>query len=301
MGVDRQECRRVEHLKMKAEGKLGKAVVSVKLDCRGSVGSTSEVSYHVDHHHPQPEPCILQAPSPASDAAGYQITGKTSAELLVNAKKIINNNVVEQLLVELCCSGESQLSGLVPPRAAAIRVTAELDFTSDKTYRVIRDIVTMACKKGIRVITWAAVPCTAGCPWKHINKKMGRATGDAVLTNNLIRNAVKLCKYTERQGGDFCWEWPSRCDLWFDERVFELVQESAGELCEVSTSAAGLFLRERRSDGARQEEVDCLRDRSGSREGLRHGRERHGDRGQYFRGVPWTHREGERELSTKIC
>ena len=173
-------------------------------------------------------------------SSGIVVTGDTPAELLTNAKRIIKEGGIDHLLVELCCSESSQLAAAVPPGAAAIRVTEKVDLTKDKTVRVIKDIIKKALEQKIRVLTWVAVPCTAGCPWRHINKAKGLATGDAELTDTLTKHCLKLCRCTRKLGGDFCWEWPQRCDLWGDPRVYDLVNESGGKFCMVSSSAVGL-------------------------------------------------------------
>ena len=140
------------------------------------------------------------------------------------------------LLIEFCASHISQLTETVPHRAAAIRITAQLDLTNKKTVRVLRDIITLASSLQIKVVTWASVPCTAGCPWRHVNAALGRANGDAVLTNEFIKHATKLCRMTKRLGGEYGWELPERCDLWTDPRVVDLTNKS-GAFSVIASSA----------------------------------------------------------------
>ena len=53
----------------------------------------------------------------------------------------------------------------------------------------------------------------------------------------LIRHAFKICKLARNYGGDYCWEWSERCDLWKDERVAELMKSRGGLSWDDSHSA----------------------------------------------------------------
>ena len=132
------------------------------------------------------------------------ILGATSGELFKTARQVLFKGGIDTLLIELCASDKSTLTALVPHRSAAARITEKPDLTNTKTLRILQDIVRLAGKLKIKVVTWASTPCTASCPWRHVNVAMGRKTGNVVLTGELIQNAVKLCKMTKSLGGDFC-------------------------------------------------------------------------------------------------
>ena len=85
--------------------------------------------------------------------------------------------------------------------------------------RVLRDIVRLACKLKVKVLTWAPTRCAAGCQWRHVNAAKGVKTEDIALTGELIKHATKFCRLTRAVGCDYVREWPDRCDLWNDWRV----------------------------------------------------------------------------------
>ena len=115
-----------------------------------------------------------------------------------NAKEILSQGGIDQLLIELCATNSSQLTQTVPPRAAAIRITETADLTNDKTLRVVRDVIRYAAALYIKVITWTSTPCTAGCPWRHVNRKMEIHTGDAALTDTLTKICTLFTKLYDR-------------------------------------------------------------------------------------------------------
>ena len=59
-----------------------------------------------------------------------------------------------------------------------------MDLTNNKTLRVLQDIVRLACKLQIKVITCAS----AGCPWRHVNAAKGIKTGEVALAGELIND-----------------------------------------------------------------------------------------------------------------
>lgn len=149
---------------------------------------------------------LAAAPTVPIQQSGLIIDGRTLAVFLQNAKTALNKGGITHLVVELCASHNSELTATVPPRCAAIRVTARDDLTFQKTYKVLRDIIRHALKLGVHVLTWASAPCAAGCPWQRVNRALGRASGGEQMTNVLIQNATKLCKLTLSFGGYFAWE-----------------------------------------------------------------------------------------------
>ena len=191
------------------EREIAKAAVAMPaLACEGFLDGPNDTFYDdftlTLPGWPSPQ---LAAAGSAVANTGLIITGTTQFQLLHAAK-----------------ASHSVLTQSVPQRAVAIRITQLLDLTNDKTLRVLQDIVRLACKLHMKVFTWASVPCTASCPWRHLNAAKGIKTCDVALTSELIKNAPKLCRLTRTLGGDFVWEWPKRCDLWNDWRVVALTK-----------------------------------------------------------------------------
>ena len=116
---------------------------------------------------------------PAVATTGRIIKGDTPSELLKNAKAVLNEGGLDDFLIELCASEASRLVESVLLRAAAIRVNEGMVMTNTNIVSVLQDIVWIAANLRISVLVWASTPCTAGCFWRHITKKLGRKTGDA--------------------------------------------------------------------------------------------------------------------------
>ena len=75
-----------------------------------------------------------------------------------------------------------------------------LDLRSLKTYKVLKDVVKIAAQNELDIVVWISIPCTAGCPWRHINSKKGRITGDIELTSRLIDRCIALSHMADK-----CW------------------------------------------------------------------------------------------------
>ena len=121
-----------------------------------------------------------------------------------------------------------------------IRITDETDLTRIDTVKFLKDIVKKATQKNLQTMVWVSIPCTAGCPWRHMNAAKGVETGDAQLTQQLIASAIKICEYAKARGADVTWEWPLRSDLWGDTNVHEMVNTLGGKFVKVATSAVDL-------------------------------------------------------------
>ena len=238
-GYAEQEKRRADFQKAKLSGKVAKAVAAVPLLCRDPGGNS--YGYDTKPHDHVDENDDTNATTRLNDTMTF--TDCAPAQLLKQVSRVIAAKQCDRIFFELCCDASSNLTANVPEGTCAIRVTENTDLTSDKAYRVLRDLVKKAAAKDIPIFVWASVPCTSGCPWKYINSKLGRQTGDAKKTNTLIQHAVKLCKLAAGFGGKVCWEWPVRCDLWHDPRVYDMALTIKGKFVSVSTSAAGLSFR----------------------------------------------------------
>ena len=144
---------------------------------------------------------------------------------------------IDTLLIELCASDHSELMRQVPYGSAAIRITQQ-DLTNTQTMRAITSMIQIARRNDIKVLVWTSTPCTAGFSWRHINIAKGHKTGDKVLTNKLIKNAVKICRLAKALGRHYVWELPGTLDLWHDRRVRALTF-SPCDFAIISASAFG--------------------------------------------------------------
>ena len=114
------------------------------------------------------------------------------------------------LMIELCCDEQSALSQEAPKGAISIRVTKQVDLTNKKTLDIVHCILDYAAEKGLTIMVWVSIPCTAGCPLRHLNNAIGIQTGDPILTDKLIEAGVGVCRHACRLKGDYAWEWSER-------------------------------------------------------------------------------------------
>ena len=134
-------------------------------------------------------------------------------ELVYDAKTKILSGHFDVLVIELCCERDSEIGDKVPSRALRLRVTKDLDLAARKTRKDLHEIITFAARMNLPVLLWISVECTAGCRWRRVSDRLGRATGDLVLTETLIDAGAKLCKHNIELGGMASWEWPSTSEL----------------------------------------------------------------------------------------
>ena len=74
-------------------------------------------------------------------------------------------------VVEFCCSDQSLFSSEAERRGIAVtRLTIADDVTTPRGLAK----ASSACKEE-GVLLWAAMPCTGGSPWQHINKRYASA------------------------------------------------------------------------------------------------------------------------------
>ena len=243
-GFEAQERRRVFYQRMKAQGKVARALPApVHLNCFYNNRADCQSVDSAPSAIPSADHCACAAP--VESEAGIIIGGATPNQLLKNwhmavkAAGFVKGGAggFNQLLIELCCADDSMLTGKVPRGCAAIRIPELLDLTSIKTYKVLKTIIRHASLLEIEVVVWNAVPCTAGCPWRHVNQKRGITTGNIKLKNSLISKCVALSMLARKTGGKFVWEWPSRCDLWKDYRVREVTGLKGGRFVDVASAA----------------------------------------------------------------
>ena len=166
--------------------------------------------------------------------------GGDAAELLRDAMVKLASGEFDILLIELCCEPDSELAFAAPPRGLALRITKDADLTNKATKRTLHSIIRFAGKCDVKLHVWVSTPCTAGCPWKHINESRGVATGDPQLTDALIEAVIPLCDHVRRAGGIVTWEWPARNALWKRRDVEALMRRLEAHECAVSTAAAGM-------------------------------------------------------------
>ena len=136
--------------------------------------------------------------------------------------------ISDRRLVEFCCSEDSVLG---QPRfvRAGCRVfsfTIVDDFTTEAGLQAALRAVTNAAP-GEYIHLWASLPCMAGSPWQHLNKKYPNAfkkiEKNMDIFIKLIENSEKVAKEVVEQGGDVSFEWPTGCALWKHELTQDLV------------------------------------------------------------------------------
>ena len=134
---------------------------------------------------------------------------------------------VGRTIVEYCCSSTSILGR--PSRhtlgCAQVRLTAAQDMTTASG-------IAMAHKALLRVfpLLWAAIPCTGGSTWQHINKHLPgggiRLRRHWRLFRKLWHNFEPLAEMTLSKGGHVAIEWPRGCQYWKVPRVARFLQRN---------------------------------------------------------------------------
>ena len=117
------------------------------------------------------------------------------------------------------------------------------DFTKEDGLQAALRAVTTAAP-GEYIHLWASLPCTAGSPWQHMNKKYPRALKkieeNLDIFIKLIGNFEKVAKKVVEQGGDVSVEWPTECALWKHELTQKLVNDLSMNKVNMRRCAPGL-------------------------------------------------------------
>jgi hypothetical protein len=120
-------------------------------------------------------------------------------------------------IMEFCCGPDS----LMGQRAKhfrgckVLRLTEKEDVTSEGGLRLA---LTFANKGMQRVLQFASIPCTGGCPWQHINARRPggreRMTRHYDLFRRIWKSFVRVAEQVLSNGGHIAFEWPNNCAYW---------------------------------------------------------------------------------------
>ena len=101
-------------------------------------------------------------------------------------------------------------------------------------------------------VLWSSMPCTAGCPWYHVNKRHASARlkhEEQVTTfHKLAANFQKLSDICRVRRHIVCHEWPKDCALWPDSVIQGVISDLALHPVDVKgcrvglRSASGIFM-----------------------------------------------------------
>ena len=153
--------------------------------------------------------------------------------------------ISDRRLVEFCCSEDSVLGQPKFVRAGCrvFRLTIVDDLTTEDGLQAALRAVTNAAP-GEYIHLWASLPCTAGSPWQHLNKKypsaLKKIEENLDIFIKLIGNFEKVAKKVVEQGGDVSFEWPTGCALWKHELTQNLVNDLSMNKVNMHGCAAGL-------------------------------------------------------------
>ena len=153
--------------------------------------------------------------------------------------------ISDRRLIEFCCSENSVLGQpkFVRTGCRVFRLTIVDDLTTEAGLQAALRAVTSAAP-GEYIHLWASLPCTAGSPWQHLNKKYPSAL-DKIEKNmdiflKLIVNFEKVAREVVEQGGDVSFEWPTGCALWKHELTQNLINGLSMNKVNMHGCAAGL-------------------------------------------------------------
>ena len=137
-----------------------------------------------------------------------------------------------------------------------MRLTIEDDVTTSNGLSRARVAVR---ENGRSTLLWAAIPCTGGSPWQHINlKRFGPKTRSKILKHRRI--FLKIWRSFEivaadclNHGGRIATEWPTSCMYWRYRKVKLFVNKHGLTKMRFDGCMYGLVAR--RPGGCEHEEV----------------------------------------------
>ena len=119
-------------------------------------------------------------------------------------------------IVEFCTNSDSRLGRVAPPNCDVVRLTIDDDLTTSKG---LNKALAAVSDPNAQVLLFAAIPCTGGSQWQHLNWGRGLATQSKILEHReifgkLFRNFVKVAAACDANGGHIAIEWPRACSYW---------------------------------------------------------------------------------------
>ena len=169
-----------------------------------------------------------------------------------------DNKRNDRLLVEFCCSENSKLG---EDRKSAkgcevIRVTIKDDATKEETIaklaKKIRSFHGSTAKDqgGNKVMIFASLPCTGGCPWNRINKDnpggLEKIQSHQKEFKLLFKNLCLLVDDVEEVQPTIAMELPTSTEYWKWDRVKKFLKKN--DMIKYSFHGCSLGLKNRRGE-----------------------------------------------------
>ena len=146
------------------------------------------------------------------------------------------------LLIEFCCSSDSQLGRQAPQNATVLRVTEETDCTKSENVNLILAKVAEAAELGVPIALWSSIPCTGGSQMQNVNiARFGvtpKLQGHWKQFHKHWAAFQQVAKAVLAAHGLVAIEWPLRCAYWQDSRVQRLLKSS---VCHKSLVAGCMY------------------------------------------------------------
>ena len=122
------------------------------------------------------------------------------------------------LLLEWCCSPESQLSRVAAETGIeAIRFDAtegRRTAGSPEAHAWALGLARAARLAGRKTCAWVALPCTARSTWQRLARDHTALARNRFESAALLRRIISLIKDLRKLHVDVCFEWPRFCDGW---------------------------------------------------------------------------------------
>ena len=124
--------------------------------------------------------------------------------------------------MEFCCSQDSEIGRVTAASKGCevVRITLEHDVTTAEGLKYALAQARAACKDPrfkVRALI-AALPCTGGSPWQHLNAKKPGGAAKLRKTRRVFRQIwaafLEVAEVFRRAGGEVIMEWPSGCAYW---------------------------------------------------------------------------------------
>ena len=143
----------------------------------------------------------------------------------------------QPVIIEFCCAADSEVGNV---NEVGVRGTTGTKRPGCKVVRISKedcDILTPGgAKRAIQIahenpgaLLLTSLPCTAGCPWWHINVHhpggKARQKAHERALHQMVEAWRPVAEVVKKLGGCIAWEWPRDCALWRKPFMRRIIDE----------------------------------------------------------------------------
>ena len=142
-------------------------------------------------------------------------------------------------ILEFCTDDASILGQCAPKDCDCIRITESVDATSEEG---LQTCLKTAARPN--TLVWAAIPCTGGSAWQHVNKRFPTARkkirAHRALFKKLWCRFEAVARVAREHGNKLAIEWPRACAYWRSKSVKRFIAEYGLKIVKVDGCSFGL-------------------------------------------------------------